>query len=69
MNADLQSQLALQSVRTFSKEDLVMLEGFWNDDVIVQLYKAKGLPVPEILANDEPEPIQTSHGNRKNETL
>ena len=57
MDGDLHNKLALQSARAFSKEDLVMLEGFLDDDVLVQLYKIKGFPVPEILADDEPEPI------------
>mgnify|MGYP000967819834 CR=1 FL=1 len=65
MDGDLHKQLALQSARSFSKEDLVMLEGFLDDDVLVQLYKLKGIPIPEILADDEPEPIQIPRGKKK----
>ena len=65
MDAYMQNQLALQSASSFSKEDLVMLEGFLDDDVLVQLYKLKRLPVPEILADEEPEPIQIPRGKKK----
>lgn len=57
MAVNLQNQLALQSVQSFSKDDLVMLEGFLDDDVLVQLYKAKGLPLPEVLVEDESSQI------------
>lgn len=53
MDVNLQNQLALQSVQTFSKDDLVMLEGLLDDDVLVQLYKVKGLPLPEVFVEDE----------------
>ena len=49
MDVNLQNQLALQSVQAFSKDDLVMLEGLLDDDVLVQLYKVKGLPLPEFF--------------------
>ena len=49
MDVNLQNQLALQSVQAFSKDDLVTLEGLLDDDVLVQLYKVKGLPLPEFL--------------------
>lgn len=49
MDVNLQNQLALQSVQAFSKDDLVTLEGLVDDDVLVQLYKVKGLPLPEFL--------------------
>lgn len=65
MDGNLHNQLALQSASSFSKEDLVMLEGFLDDDVLVQLYKLKGLPVPEMLADDEPELIQIPSGKKK----
>ncbi len=49
IDTDLQNQLALQSVSSFSKDDLVMLEGFLDEDVLVKLYKARGFKVPEEL--------------------
>lgn len=51
---DLFKQLVLQSVSAFSKDDLVMLEGFLDDDVLVQLYRNKGLKVPDVFLDDEP---------------
>ena len=53
MDVNLQNQLALQSVQAFSKDDLVTLEGLLDDDVLVQLYKVKGLPLPEFFVEDE----------------
>ncbi len=49
----LQAQLAYQSVGSFSKEDLESFEGYLDDDVIVQLYKLKGLKMPDIFINDD----------------
>ena len=49
----LQAQLAYQSVGSFSKEDLRSFEGYLDDDVIVQLYKLKGLKMPDIFINDD----------------
>lgn len=54
MDEDLQGQLALQSVSRFSREDIESLEGSLDDDVIVSLYKAKGLPVPDVFMDEEP---------------
>lgn len=51
----LQAELAAQSVGAFTKEDLFMMEGFLDDDVIIKLYKLKGLPVPDVLVDDEPD--------------
>ncbi len=48
----LQEQLALQSASAFSKEDLEKLEGTLDDDVIVELYKKKGLKIPDIFIED-----------------
>jgi len=50
----LQEQLALQSASAFSKEDLENLEGTLDDDVIVELYKKKGLKVPDVFIDDIP---------------
>ena len=36
MDVNLQNQLALQSVQAFSKDDLVMLEGLLDDDVLMK---------------------------------
>ena len=57
MDVNLQNQLALQSVQAFSKDDLVTLEGLLDDDVLVQLYKVKGLPLPEFFVEDETSQI------------
>lgn len=69
MDAGLHGKLALQSVNSFSKEDLVMLEGFVDDDVIVQLYKIKGLPIPELYADDELDSTMEVRGKRKEKGL
>ncbi|MBE5851158.1 MAG: hypothetical protein E7298_13665 [Lachnospiraceae bacterium] len=53
IDPELQAKLAIQSVSLFSKEDLLLMEGFLDDDVIVKLYKLKGLPVPEVFIEDE----------------
>ncbi len=53
IDPELQKQLALQSANTFSKEDLILMEGFLDDDVIVELYKRKGMPVPDVFTDDE----------------
>ncbi len=51
---ELFKKLALQSVSAFSKDDLVMLERCLDDDVLVQLYRNKGLKVPDVFVDDEP---------------
>ena len=53
IDSDLQEQLACQSVSTFSKEDLESFEGYLDDDVIVKLYKLKGIKVPDIFIDDD----------------
>ena len=53
IDSDLQAQLACQSVSTFSKEDLESFEGYLDDDVIVKLYKLKGIKVPGIFIDDD----------------
>lgn len=53
IDPELFKQLALQSVSAFSKDDLVMLEGCVDDDVLVQLYRNKGLKVPDVFLDDE----------------
>lgn len=55
MDSGLQGQMALQSVSAFSEEDIRNLEGFLDDDVIVNLYKARGFKVPEIYLDDDPQ--------------
>ena len=55
IDPELQAQLAIQSADKFSKEDLESLDGFLDADVLVKLYKLKGLKVLEILCDDEPE--------------
>lgn len=49
VDPSLQAQLAIQSVGNFSRDDLELLDGFLDDDVLVKLYKSKGLKVPEML--------------------
>ena len=49
MDPSLQEQLALQSASSFSKVDVELLDGFLDDDVLIKLYRLKGLKVPEIL--------------------
>ena len=44
---DLQKQLLMQSYSSFSKEDLEDMAGYYDDDMIDQLYKLKGMPLPE----------------------
>ena len=52
IDCKLQEQLALQSVSVFSKDDLENLEGTLDDDVIVELYKRKGLKIPNVFIED-----------------
>ena len=48
---DLLNQLALQSAISFSEADLKdVLYGNIDDDVLIQIYKEKGLPVPEDIS-------------------
>ena len=51
MDPDLQGKLALQSVKSFSKEDLNSLGGFLDDDIMAELYRKRGWTVPDILAD------------------
>lgn len=44
---DLQKQLLMQSYSAFSKEDLEDMEGLYDEEVIDNLYRLKGLPSPE----------------------
>lgn len=54
IDPELFNQLVVQSVSAFSKDDLVMLEGCLDDDVLVQIYRNKGLKVPDVFLDDEP---------------
>lgn len=48
---DLLNQLAMQSINAFSEQDLKeVLYGSIDDDILIQIYKEKGLPVPEELS-------------------
>ena len=45
------NQIALQSVDAFSEKDLIdVLYGSIDDDILIQIYQKKGLPVPEELS-------------------
>lgn len=55
IDVELQNQLARLAINTLSKEDLEKLDGFLDADILVELYKTKGLPVPEVLMGDIPE--------------
>ncbi len=48
----------MQSVYGFSKEDIDSLDNVLDEDILIHLYKEKGLPVPEIYDDmDEPDGI------------
>ncbi|MBP3261219.1 KOW motif-containing protein [Pseudobutyrivibrio sp.] len=49
VDPSLQARLAIQSVGNFSRDDLELLDGFLDDDVLVKLYRSKGLKVLEML--------------------
>ena len=58
IDPELQEKLALQSTYGFSKEDIDSLDGVLDEDILIQMYNEKGLPVPEIYADmDEPDGI------------
>ena len=52
IDVELQNQLARLAVNSLSKEDFEKLDGFLDADILVELYKTKGLPIPEILMDD-----------------
>ena len=56
MDPELQAQLAYQSAMAITAEDLISLEGFLDEDVLVKLYKLKGLHVPEVFCDDDDNP-------------
>lgn len=57
MDSGLQGQMALQSASAFSEEDIQNLEGSLDDEIIIKLYKAKGLHVPDVFIDDESQEV------------
>ena len=49
MDEDLIKQLIEQSIESFSKFDLESMDGIVDDDILIWIYKTKGLPIPEEL--------------------
>lgn len=47
MDEELIIQLIEQSMDSFSKSDLESMDGIVDDDILVWIYKTKGLPIPE----------------------
>lgn len=46
---ELIKQLIEQSMDSFSKSDLESMDGIVDDDILIWIYKTKGLPIPEEL--------------------
>lgn len=57
MDSGLQGQMALQSASAFSEKDIQNLEGSLDDEIIIKLYKAKGLRVPDVFIDDESQEV------------
>ena len=57
MDSGLQGQMALQSASAFPEEDIQNLEGSLDDEIIIKLYKAKGLRVPDVFIDDESQEV------------
>ncbi len=53
MDSELYRQIALQSVTAFSRDDLILLEEYLDDQTMIELYKRKRIPVPEVLCDGE----------------
>lgn len=57
MDSGLQGQMALQSASAFSEEDIQNMEGSLDDEIIIKLYKAKGIRIPDAFIDDEPQEV------------
>lgn len=53
MDSELYRQIALQSVKAFSRDDLILLEEYLDNQTMIELYKRKRIPVPEVFCDGE----------------